>query len=126
MIEESFYLANVLKANDEEFAILKELFGLTGSEEETARWFIEKYNLRMVVLTVGASHSTIYTRDEVSTLPTPTVQVADTVGAGDAFSAALIIALLQGKGLVDAHQEAVKCAAFVCSKEGAWPNYEER
>ena len=50
----------------------------------------------------------------------------DTQRYGDAFSAALIIALLQGKGLVDAHQEAVKCAAFVCSKEGAWPNYEER
>ena len=126
LIEESFYLANVLKANEEEFAVLKDLFGLRGSEEETARWFIEKYNLRMLVLTAGASHSSIYTREEVSTLPTPKVQVADTVGAGDAFSAALIIALLKGKSLVEAHQEAVKCAAFVCSKAGAWPDYEER
>lgn len=125
LIEESFYLANVLKANEEEFVVLKELFGLTGSEEETARWFIEKYNLRMLVLTAGASHSTIYTREEISTLPTPKVQVADTVGAGDAFDAALIIALLKGKSLVEAHHEAVKCAAFVCSKVGAWPAYEE-
>ena len=99
---------------------------MTGSEEEAARWFIEKYNLRMLVLTAGASHSSIYTREEVSTLPTPKVQVADTVGAGDAFSAALIIALLKGKNLVEAHQEALKCATFVCSKAGAWPDYEER
>ena len=126
LIEESFYLANVLKANDREFAVLKELFGLTGSEKEAARWFIEKYNLRMFVLTAGASHSTIYTREEVSTLPTQQVQVVDTIGAGDAFSAALVIALLKGKSLEEAHQEAVKCAAFVCSKAGAWPDYEER
>ena len=126
LIEESFYLANVLKANDREFAVLKELFGLTGSEKEVARWFIEKYNLRMFVLTAGASHSTIYTREEVSTLPTQQVQVVDTIGAGDAFSAALVIALLKGKSLEEAHQEAVKCAAFVCSKAGAWPDYEER
>ena len=126
LIEESFYLANVLKANDREFAVLKELFGLTGSEKEAARWFIEKYNLRMFVLTAGASHSTIYTREEVSTLPTQPVQVVDTIGAGDAFSAALVIALLKGKSLEEAHQEAVKCAAFVCSKAGAWPDYEER
>ena len=126
LIEESFYLANVLKANDREFAVLKELFGLTGSEKEAARWFIEKYNLRMFVLTAGASHSTIYTREEISTLPTQQVQVVDTIGAGDAFSAALVIALLKGKSLEEAHQEAVKCAAFVCSKAGAWPDYEER
>lgn len=126
LIEESFYLANVLKANDREFAVLKELFGLTGSEKEVARWFIEKYNLRMFVLTAGASHSTIYTREEISTLPTQQVQVVDTIGAGDAFSAALVIALLKGKSLEEAHQEAVKCAAFVCSKAGAWPDYEER
>ncbi|MGM9797933.1 MAG: carbohydrate kinase [Parabacteroides sp.] len=126
LIEESFYLANVLKANDKEFAILRDLFGLAGSEEEIARWFIKKYNLRMLVLTAGASHSTIYTKEEISILPTPAVKVADTVGAGDAFDAALIIALLKGKSLMQAHQEAVKCAAFVCSKAGAWPDYEER
>lgn len=51
--------------------------------------------------------------------------MADTVGAGDAFSGALIISLLKGKSLSEAHHFAVKTAAFVCTKEGAWPVYEE-
>lgn len=124
LIEESLYLANVLKVNDDEFKVLKDLFGLEGTEKDLALWFIEKYSLRMLVLTAGASHSTIYTKEEVSHLPTPKVQVADTVGAGDAFSGALIISLLQGASLDEAHRFAVETAAFVCTREGAWPVYE--
>lgn len=125
LIEESLYLANVLKVNDDEFKVLKDLFGLEGTEKDLALWFIEKYNLRMLVLTAGASHSTIYTKEEVSHLPTPKVQVADTVRAGDAFSGALIISLLQGASLDEAHRFAVETAAFVCTREGAWPVYEK-
>ena len=125
LIEESLYLANVLKVNDEEFDVLRDLFGLEGTERDIALWFIEKYDLRIFALTAGSSHSTIYTREETSTLPTPEVTVADTVGAGDAFSGALIISLLKGKSLSEAHHFAVKTAAFVCTKEGAWPVYEE-
>lgn len=124
LIEESLYLANVLKMNDDEMARLKELFSLTGSDEEAANWFMANYNLRMVVLTAGAAYSTVYTPDQVSTLPTPKVEVVDTVGAGDAFSAALIMALLKGETLEEAHRQAVKIAAFVCSNKGAWPAYE--
>ncbi len=123
LIEESLYLANVLKMNDDEMAQLKELFGLTGSDEEVANWFMENYNLKMVVLTAGAEYSTVYTPDKVSTLPTPKVEVVDTVGAGDAFSAALIMSLLKGMPLEEAHRYAVKIASFVCSRKGAWPIY---
>lgn len=125
LIEESLYLANVLKMNDDEMTALKALFGLNGTDEEVARWFMDKYNLRMVVLTAGAAYSTVYTPDEVSTLATSDVDVVDTVGAGDAFSAALVMALLKGQKLRDAHEEAVKIAAFVCSHKGAWPAYAQ-
>ena len=83
------------------------------------------YNLRLVVLTAGGAYSTIYTANEESTLQTPEVQVADTVGAGDAFSGALVISLLKGASLREAHEFAVRTAAYVCTKEGAWPAYEE-
>ena len=124
LIEESLYLANVLKMNEEEMLQLKDLFGLKGSGEEVATWFMKNYNLKMVVLTGGASYSAVYTPEESSTLPTPKVEVVDTVGAGDAFSAALIMSLLKGSSLEEAHQYAVKIAAFVCSNKGAWPAYE--
>lgn len=124
LIEESLYLANVLKMNDDEMSELKNLFGLKGTEEEVVNWFMENYNLRMVVLTAGADYSTVYTPDEVSTLATPKVDVVDTVGTGDAFSAALVMSLLKGQTLREAHECAVKISAFVCSREGAWPAYE--
>lgn len=85
---------------------------------------IEKYDLRIFALTAGSSHSTIYTREETSTLPTPEVTVADTVGAGMLFRGSNHFAL-KGKSLSEAHHFAVKTAAFVCTKEGAWPVYEE-
>lgn len=125
LIEESLYLANMLKMNTEEFQILREMFNLNGSEEETALWFLEKYNLRMVVLTAGSEYSALYTKNEISVLPTPKVKVCDTVGAGDAFTGALVISLLNGNPLKAAHQFAVETAAFVCTKEGAWPAYEK-
>ena len=112
LIEESLYLANVLKMNDDEMSELKNLFGLKGTEEEVANWFMENYNLRMVVLTAGADYSTVYTPDEVSTLATPKVDVVDTVGAGDAFSAALVMSLLKGQTLKEAHECAVKDIGF--------------
>lgn len=124
LIEESLYLANVLKMNEEEMFQLKDLFGLNGSGEEIVFWFMKNYNLKMVVLTGGSSYSAVYTPQESSTLPTPKVEVVDTVGAGDAFSAALIMSLLNGSRLEEAHQYAVKIAAFVCSNKGAWPAYE--
>ena len=124
LIEESLYLANVLKMNEEEMSLLKKMFGLKGTEEEIAFWFMKNYSLRMVILTAGASYSTVYTPEETSTLATSKVEVVDTVGAGDAFSAALIMSLLNGNNLKEAHRYAVKIAAFVCSNKGAWPIYE--
>lgn len=125
VIEESLYFANVLKANNEELAVLRDLFHLEGTDRGVADWFMERYNIRMLVLTAGASYSTIYTANEESTMQTPEVQVVDTVGAGDAFSGALIISLLKGASLKEAHEFAVRTAGYVCTKEGAWPVYEE-
>lgn len=124
LIEESLYLANVLKINNEELVVVRNLFHLEGTDEEVAGWFMERYNLRMVVLTVGAAYSTVYTPNEVSTIETPKVEVADTIGAGDSFTGALIVSLLKGCSLKEAHAFAVKTAAYVCTKAGAWPVYE--
>lgn len=124
-VAESLRLSNVLKINDDELDVVRGMFAIgETAQEDICRWLGRRFDLKMVVLTAGASHSSIYTENESSTLPTPKVEVVDTVGAGDAFTGTLISALLGGTSLTDAHRSAVEKAAFVCTKAGAWPEYE--
>lgn len=126
VIELLLGMANVFKINDEELELLCPMFGLEGTTEDLCHWFIRKYALRYLVLTAGADFSTIYAPDEHSTLRTPQVKVVDTVGAGDSFSGAFVYAILTGKSLREAHQLAVETAAFVCTRSGAWPAYDNK
>ena len=118
--------ANILKMNDEELDILRSMFSLTGSNDDICRWFVKKFSLRFLILTAGSSYSSIYTASEMSTLATPSVDVCDTVGAGDSFSGAFVYSILIGKNLVEAHKKAVDVAAFVCTQRGAWPAYPHK
>ena len=125
LIGELLAHANVFKVNDEEIVVLKDMFDLSGDEETVCRAFIERYDLRYMIFTAGEKYSAIYTAGEKSVLPTPKVQVADTVGAGDSFSGAFVYSILTGKTLVQAHQAAVETAAFVSTRSGAWQEYEK-
>ena len=89
LIEELLKAATVFKINDEELLLLRDMFDIRGtSGEDASRWFIEEFGLDYVILTAGSAYSTIISRKgEVSTLDTPHVEVNDTVGAGDSFSA---------------------------------------
>lgn len=123
LIEELLHRANVLKLNAEELQVLRTLYPLPLDEEAACRWLMNRYDLRMVVLTAGADYSAIYTPEQSSVLPTPTIEPgdeADTVGAGDAFTGTLVASLLRGLPLAKAHQEAVREAAEVCRIRGAW------
>ena len=125
LINELLQEANVFKINDEEMIKVQQLFGLNLPNEEVCQWFIKKYNLRYLIFTAGEKYSIVYSVDgEKSYLDTPKVKVADTVGAGDSFSAGFIMGLLSGKSMRDAHKQAVATAAFVCTQSGAWPEYE--
>ena len=124
LIEECLIEANVFKLNDEELVALRSMFDLAGSDDEVCRMLIEKYNLQYLILTAGSDSSTIYSKEEKSVIPTPKVEVADTVGAGDSFSGAFVYSILTGKPLKEAHHEAVNIAAFVCTQQGAWPPYQ--
>lgn len=123
LIEELLGQANVFKINDEELEMLRPMLSLEGTNEEVCCELMERYGLRYLILTAGADFSTIYSPTDISTLPTPKVKVADTVGAGDSFSGAFVYSILTGKSLREAHQKAVEIAAFVCTQSGAWPAY---
>lgn len=113
---------NILKINDEELVIVSRLFGYPGIDLQDKCWILlGKYNLKMLILTCGINGSYVFTPGHVSFQPTPTVEVADTVGAGDSFTAAFISAILKGKSVPEAHALAVKTSAFVCTRNGAMP-----
>ena len=125
LIEELLSYANIFKINDEELIMMRDMFSIPAcNDEEACKWFIDRFNLEYIILTGGATFSTITTKDgEISTLRTPHVEVADTVGAGDSFSGSFTGKLLTGAPLKEAHRAAVNTAAYVCTKEGGWPTY---
>lgn len=121
LIAESLDMANVFKINDEELETLKSVFGIEDMDTDNAcRFFMDKWNLMILVLTGGDKFSSIYHKDGVSTLQTPKVEVVDAVGAGDAFSGSFIGAILNGSTIPEAHKKAVETAAYVCTQAGAW------
>ncbi len=113
---------NILKINDEELVTVSRMFGYPGIDLQDKCWILlGKYNLRMLILNCGINGSYVFTPGNVSFQPTPKVEVADTVGAGDSFTAAFIASLLKGKSVTEAHALAVRTSAFVCTRKGAMP-----
>lgn len=122
ILENSMRRCNILKINDEELVIVSRLFGLPGIDmKEMCQTLLERYNLAILILTCGVNGSYVFTREVDSFQPTPKVEVADTVGAGDSFTAAFIASILKGKSVEEAHKTAVETSAFVCTRNGAMP-----
>lgn len=118
----SFRKCNILKINDEELVTVSHMFGYPGIDLQDKCWILlAKYNLKMLILTCGVNGSYVFTPGEVSFVETPKVEVADTVGAGDSFTAAFVSSILMDKTVREAHLRAVKTSAFVCTQNGAMP-----
>lgn len=122
IIEESLKKSNVLKINDDEFRTVGNMLGYDGEDfERGSRLLMERYGLKMVILTCGEIGSHIFYEGGSSFLPTPKVEIADTVGAGDSFTAAFVASLLSGKSIEESHRKAVAVSAYVCTQSGAMP-----
>lgn len=126
IIEASMHRCNILKINDEELVVVSRMFGLPDlDEEKRCKQLIKDYDLDILVLTCGTNGSYVFTADKSYYQPTPKVEVADTVGAGDSFTGSFCAALLKGKSIPEAHELAVKVSAFVCTQNGAMPTLPE-
>ena len=122
IIQDSIRHCNILKINDEELELVGQLFGYPDLDFENKCWLIlGKYNLDMLVLTCGTNGSYVFTPGNVSFQPTPKVQVADTVGAGDSFTGSFVASILKGKNVAEAHGIAVQVSAYICTQNGAMP-----
>ena len=122
IIQASLMHCNILKINDEELEILAKMFGYSSLDTEDQCWLIlGKYGLKRVILTCGVNGSYVYSEGRSSYVETPHVEVADTVGAGDSFTAAFCAATLKGLSSIKAHKLAVDVSAYVCTQKGAMP-----
>lgn len=114
--------ADILKINDEEIIVVAEMLNITGkSEKEICEVLLDRFALKMVILTCGEKGSYVLTPEESSWVDTPKVSVVSTVGAGDSFTGTFIASILLGKTIRQAHEAAVRVSAYVCTCQGAMP-----
>ena len=122
VISESLKMASIAKFNHDELPIVASLLGLESANEElAARKILLAYALELVSITRGANGSLLVSRAESSDHSGIVVQVADAVGAGDAFTAGLVHGFLQGASLQEMNDLANRMGAWVSSQPGAMP-----
>ena len=121
VIEESLRLADILKINDDEIGILSGMLSLGEDATAACRALIARYDLDLVILTKGPEGSEVITANLVIPQGTDDVEIVDTVGAGDSFTAAFVVSYLRGDTLAQAQRLASETASYVCSRKGAMP-----
>ena len=122
IVYNSMNKADILKINDEEIIVVAEMLNITGkSQKEICEVLLDRFALKMVILTCGDKGSYVLTAQESSWVDTPKVNVVSTVGAGDSFTGTFIASILLGKTIRQAHEAAVRVSAYVCTCQGAMP-----
>lgn len=122
-LAESARLAEIIKLSHEELPVVAKLLGLPFlyDERRAAQWLLETYRSKLVCITRGAKGSLVVNEYEMSEHSGHRVYVADTVGAGDAYTAALVYHYLRHASLSTLNEAANRMGAWVASQTGATP-----
>ena len=124
ILRKSMDLASVVKLNHEELPIVAEMFGVQHQNPmKAAEDLLIKFDLNLICITSGENGSVLITKNEISKYPGVKIKLADTIGAGDAFTAAMTDGILRGLTLDEINEKANRIAAFVATKEGAMPEF---
>jgi len=122
ILSESATRADILKLNEDEVLRVTELLGGTAHDQQSAaRWMLKKFGLKLVCVTRGGKGSLLVTPDATDEHPGYPVKVQDTVGAGDAFTAALVHKYLRKAPLRAMNAAANRLGSWVASQVGATP-----
>jgi len=123
LIRESIEQTSVLKLSDDELVEVAAAcdVALEKNPESMLRQFLNRFKLDLVVMTRGAHGAILVSATELIIQPGIPTVVRDTVGAGDSFTAALVVGLLRGDKLTDIARTACQTAAAVCALDGAVP-----
>ncbi len=113
--------SDVLKLNDDELPVVAGYTGIAGDVDSQLGQLVRLFDLKYIVYTMGSKGSIIVCPDDYSLIEAPKVLVADSVGAGDAFTAVFIAGILNGFPLDRVHRKATEIAAMVCTQKGATP-----
>jgi fructokinase len=122
IVAESMKLATIVKLNHEELPRVMRLLELDHRrEEDSARRLLSSYDLKLVCITRGTNGSLLVSADQRAEHPGFRVKVSDTVGAGDAFTAALVHGYLRKAPLDEINEAANRVGAWVASQPGGTP-----
>ena len=122
ILRESAKIADIMKVNQDELPQVAQLLGYkSNAKEAAAPWLLRTCGLKLVCVTEGPSGSSLVAADGVHRHPGFPTEVTDTVGAGDAFTAALIHHYLRGATLDAMNEAANRMGCWVASQVGATP-----
>jgi fructokinase len=121
IIDGMLEMSTVFKLNDEELNVIADLLSIKAQEEAILEELTTRYDLDMIALTKGDNGSRLYSKGKSSVHKGFETEVADTVGAGDAFAAVVALGMLAKNSLEQINERANKVASFVCSQSGAMP-----
>ncbi len=124
-LEASLKVANWVKVNEQELEILTDLLGLKGDDlSESLEILRRRYSLDLAALTLGQNGCLVHSKKEKIYLQGHRIEVVDTIGAGDSFTAGLLVGIMKGKSLRAAITMANLLASKVASKESGTPRVE--
>lgn len=127
LIGELLTHANILKINEDEVVWVRDTFSLTGNtDEQILKQLSAQFNIEIICLTLGDKGACVLKDGKLFKHAGYKVQVADTVGAGDAFLATFIACYLEGYPMETILDNACKVGAFVASQAGANPEYNKK
>lgn len=124
IMRESFHLANIVKLNHEELPLISKVFEIEGANLiDTAEKLLFEFDLKVICVTRGGNGSFLVTNDVISEHKGLKVEIADTIGAGDSFTAGMTHGILHGWTLEKINDFANRVGAFVASNTGAMPDF---
>jgi fructokinase len=124
-VEWSLRTADIVKLNDAELPAVYDLLDINYADDLLAdsRRLASLYQIELLCVTRGEHGSLLIAGDNYDFHPGFPVQVNDTVGAGDAFTAAMVHHYLRGAALAEINEKANQLGAFVASQSGGMPEY---
>ena len=126
ILKNALPFVDILKVSEDEIRLMMRVLHHEGEKLTTfADWLIDHYQFKFIALTRGERDSVVFVKNDHFVVPSYPIKPIDTTGAGDAFTAGLLVHYLRGKTPPQAQEFASKMAAFVCMHRGATPTLTE-